>query len=168
MIDGKFVSVRISLGRSLTMMSSNSGNIRNLRLLLLRHKLLLLLQPLHHRGQYLDLLYQGGKQVLLAHRWWGWWSERLQHLARRLFMACKASSAASRGILVTHLHHRAPDSSIFFLLLPYLAHQFVTVKSPSTRTLAVPKDLSIFFGGMRCCSKHLSGRDLQEHSLDRW
>lgn len=60
---------------------------------------LMLLQSLYHCDQYLDLLHQGSKQVLLGHQWWRWWSKRLYLQTAPFILTREISGVAGGGVL---------------------------------------------------------------------
>lgn len=132
--------------RLMTGIGSSRGSW-DIRQLLFRHRRLLLLQPLHRHGRGLNLLCQGGKQVLLSDRQWERQSKRFQHLVGLLLGMRRASNMVGGGIFCSCNHHWCPSSGILFLMLfSYLVCQSITVKSCFIKPWLMLKDLKGYFG----------------------
>lgn len=121
-------------GRLVTGMSSSIGNGWDILLSLPRHKLLLLLQPLHHSDQCLDLLRN--VQAGLARSSVVGWGERLHHQIATFVMVWGESRTTSGGILCLSYHHffQALGSSSSPLLGALICCHQITLN----RTVVVP------------------------------
>lgn len=156
---------RSPLGRSMARMyGNNNGNYGVFWGLLLHHNLLLLLQPLHHYNQCLDLLFQDGKDVMLDNWWSKWRSKQLRCLVRWLFIMRRTSGVANIDVLCLHLYlchlYNSRILKMLDLTLPswraslLLANHFLTYLQ---QCLRIYQSSSIRKG---CCYWFLSNKDM--------